>query len=122
MLSWLLLTSTGTAQQPDPELPACPPTSPPGRAEACPELRCRGERIFPSPAVPAPPRSAAVPCPSFSPCRGHPPPRSEALRLFNAILHIIPLLVVESRKEADEVRELVSIARWVARLLGCHAC
>ncbi|KAL4423494.1 hypothetical protein ABPG77_003627 [Micractinium sp. CCAP 211/92] len=36
---------------------------------------------------------------------------SEALRLFNAILHIIPLLVVESRKEADEVRELVSIAR-----------
>lgn len=39
------------------------------------------------------------------------PPRSEALRLFNAILHIIPLLVVESRKEADEVRELVTIAR-----------
>lgn len=41
----------------------------------------------------------------------HPTPGSEALRLFNAILHIIPLLVVESRKEADEVRELVSIAR-----------
>ena len=36
---------------------------------------------------------------------------SEALRLFNAILHIIPLLVVESRKEADEVRELMTIAR-----------
>ncbi len=39
------------------------------------------------------------------------PSRSEALRLFNAILHIVPLLVVASRKEADEVRELVSIAR-----------
>lgn len=39
------------------------------------------------------------------------PPHSEALRQFNAILHIIPLLVVESRKEADEVRELVTIAR-----------
>ena len=37
--------------------------------------------------------------------------RSEALRQFNAILHIIPLLVVASRKEADEVRELVAIAR-----------
>ncbi|KAI7840084.1 hypothetical protein COHA_006214 [Chlorella ohadii] len=36
---------------------------------------------------------------------------SEALRLFNAILHIVPLLVVASRKEADEMRELVSIAR-----------
>lgn len=40
-----------------------------------------------------------------------PRPRSEALRQFNAILHIIPLLVVGSRKEADEVRELVAIAR-----------
>ena len=39
------------------------------------------------------------------------PHRSEALRQFNAILHIIPLLVVGSRKEADEVRELVAIAR-----------
>jgi hypothetical protein len=37
--------------------------------------------------------------------------RSEALRQFNAILHVIPLLVVESRKEAEEVRELVTIAR-----------
>lgn len=75
-------------------------------------LPCRGR--------PAPLRCCS--CTSLSPCRGHPPPRSEALRLFNAILHIIPLLVVESRKEADEVRELVSIARWVARLLGCNAC
>ncbi len=59
-----------------------------------------------------------------------PPVCSEALRLFNAILHIVPLLVVEmepdriaeaqqivpllvveSRKEAEEVRELVTIAR-----------
>lgn len=38
-------------------------------------------------------------------------PCSEALRMFNAILHIIPLLVVGSRKEADEVRELIAIAR-----------
>ncbi|KAL4859696.1 Coatomer subunit alpha-3 [Chlorella vulgaris] len=36
---------------------------------------------------------------------------SEALRLFNALLHVIPLLVVASRKEAEEVRELVTIAR-----------
>ena len=39
------------------------------------------------------------------------PARSDALRAFNAILHVIPLLVVASRKEADEVKELLAIAR-----------
>jgi coatomer protein complex subunit alpha (xenin) len=36
---------------------------------------------------------------------------ADALRGFNAILHVIPLLVVPSRKEVDEVRELLGIAR-----------
>jgi len=35
----------------------------------------------------------------------------EALRAFNAILHVIPLVVVDTRKEVDEVKELLSIAR-----------
>ena len=39
------------------------------------------------------------------------PACSDALRAFNAILHVIPLLVVASRKEADEVKELLGIAR-----------
>jgi coatomer protein complex subunit alpha (xenin) len=36
---------------------------------------------------------------------------ADALTAFDEILHSIPLIVVESRKEADEVRELLSIAR-----------
>lgn len=36
---------------------------------------------------------------------------ADALRAFNAILHVIPLVVVDSRKEADEVRELLAIAK-----------
>lgn len=36
---------------------------------------------------------------------------SEALRLVNQILHIIPLTVVDSRREVDELKELISIAR-----------
>uniref|UniRef100_A0A0D3DIA9 Coatomer alpha subunit C-terminal domain-containing protein n=2 Tax=Brassica oleracea var. oleracea TaxID=109376 RepID=A0A0D3DIA9_BRAOL len=36
---------------------------------------------------------------------------TEALRLFLSILHTIPLVVVESRSEVDEVKELVSIAK-----------
>ena len=64
----------------------------------------------------APGRRSSLPAPITSPTHSARPPsprpaRSEALRLFNAILHIVPLLVVESRKEADEVRELVTIAR-----------
>nr|CAD1835098.1 unnamed protein product [Ananas comosus var. bracteatus] len=35
----------------------------------------------------------------------------EALRLFLNILHIIPLIVVDSRREVDEVKELIEIAR-----------
>lgn len=36
---------------------------------------------------------------------------SDACRLFLNILHIIPLIVVESRKEVDDVKELIGIAR-----------
>ncbi|KAL9684682.1 hypothetical protein QQ045_022123 [Rhodiola kirilowii] len=36
---------------------------------------------------------------------------TEALRLFLSILHTIPLVVVESRREVDEVKELVMIAK-----------
>ena len=35
----------------------------------------------------------------------------EALRLFLSILHTIPLIVVESRREVDEVKELIIIVR-----------
>ncbi|RCV25117.1 hypothetical protein SETIT_5G140600v2 [Setaria italica] len=35
----------------------------------------------------------------------------EALRQFLSILHTIPLLVVDSRREVDEVKELIQIAR-----------
>ena len=38
---------------------------------------------------------------------------SEALRLVHAILHIIPLTTVETRKEVDELKELIEIARYV---------
>lgn len=36
---------------------------------------------------------------------------ADGLKAFNAMLHVIPLLVVSSRKEADEVKELLGIAR-----------
>ncbi|XP_031494258.1 coatomer subunit alpha-1-like [Nymphaea colorata] len=36
---------------------------------------------------------------------------SEALRLFLNILHTIPLVVVESRREVDEVKELIVVAK-----------
>jgi len=36
---------------------------------------------------------------------------SEALRQVNTILHIIPLTVVDGRREVDELKELLSIAR-----------
>ncbi|KAI5683116.1 hypothetical protein M9H77_04344 [Catharanthus roseus] len=36
---------------------------------------------------------------------------SEALRLFMSILYTIPLIVVETRREVDEVKELVVIAK-----------
>ncbi|KAM7514102.1 hypothetical protein LguiA_003685 [Lonicera macranthoides] len=35
----------------------------------------------------------------------------EALRLFSSILHTIPLIVVESRREVDEVKELIIIVK-----------
>eukprot|EP00252_Welwitschia_mirabilis_P021041 TRINITY_DN5284_c0_g1_i1.p1 TRINITY_DN5284_c0_g1~~TRINITY_DN5284_c0_g1_i1.p1 ORF type:complete len:1221 (-),score=281.99 TRINITY_DN5284_c0_g1_i1:440-4102(-) len=36
---------------------------------------------------------------------------SDALRLFLSILHTIPVIVVDSRKEVDEVKELIGIAK-----------
>ncbi|XP_021889806.1 coatomer subunit alpha-1 isoform X2 [Carica papaya] len=36
---------------------------------------------------------------------------NDALRLFLSILHIIPLVVVESRREVDEVKELIIIVK-----------
>jgi coatomer protein complex subunit alpha (xenin) len=36
---------------------------------------------------------------------------SDALKVFTGILHAIPLLVVETRKEVDEVKELLGVAR-----------
>ncbi|KAJ7946016.1 Coatomer, alpha subunit [Quillaja saponaria] len=36
---------------------------------------------------------------------------TEALRLFTNILHTIPLIVVESRREVDEVKELIIIVK-----------
>ncbi|KAK4342492.1 hypothetical protein RND71_038308 [Anisodus tanguticus] len=36
---------------------------------------------------------------------------SDALRLFLSILHTIPLIVVESRREVDEVKELILIVK-----------
>ncbi|KAK8940511.1 Coatomer subunit alpha-3 [Platanthera zijinensis] len=38
----------------------------------------------------------------------------EALRLFLNILHIIPLVVVDSRREVDEVKELIEITKEYA--------
>lgn len=38
---------------------------------------------------------------------------TDALRTTNAVLHTIPLLVVATRKEVDEVKDLISIARSV---------
>ncbi|KAK4802969.1 hypothetical protein SAY86_001172 [Trapa natans] len=36
---------------------------------------------------------------------------SEALRVFTSILHTIPIIVVESRREVDEVKELIIIVK-----------
>ena len=36
---------------------------------------------------------------------------SEALRLFLTILHTIPVIVVDSRREVDEVKELIGIGK-----------
>ncbi|XVE93708.1 hypothetical protein REPUB_Repub01dG0217400 [Reevesia pubescens] len=36
---------------------------------------------------------------------------TDALRLFFSILHTIPLIVVDSRREVDEVKELIIIAK-----------
>eukprot|EP00850_Spirogloea_muscicola_P013255 SM000089S23811 [mRNA] locus=s89:157950:162915:- [translate_table: standard] len=42
---------------------------------------------------------------------------TEALKQFLAILHMIPLVVVDSRKEVDEVKELLGIAKEYALAL-----
>jgi coatomer protein complex subunit alpha (xenin) len=36
---------------------------------------------------------------------------NDALRTFNALLHVIPLVVVETRREVDELKELISICK-----------
>ena len=36
---------------------------------------------------------------------------SEGLRQVNALLHLVPLTVVETRREVDELKELLTIAR-----------
>ncbi|KAI3962510.1 hypothetical protein MKW92_032008 [Papaver armeniacum] len=43
---------------------------------------------------------------------------TDALKLFLGILHTIPLIVVESRREVDEVKELVIITKEY--VLGCQ--
>ncbi len=43
---------------------------------------------------------------------------SEALRQVNALLAIIPLTVVATRHEVDELKELISIAR--SAFCDCH--
>jgi len=42
---------------------------------------------------------------------------TEALKVFTSMLHAIPLLVVESRKEVDDVKELQAVARDYALAL-----
>ncbi|GAA0140874.1 vesicle coat protein [Lithospermum erythrorhizon] len=42
---------------------------------------------------------------------------SEALRVFLSILHTAPLIVVESRREVDEVKELIVIAKEYAQAM-----
>ena len=42
---------------------------------------------------------------------------SEALKLFQSIIHSVCVLLVESRREVDEVRELLGIAREYAAAL-----
>ena len=44
----------------------------------------------------------------------------EALDVFNSILLVIPLLVVETRKEVDEAKELVTICREYHTGLRCE--
>ena len=44
---------------------------------------------------------------------------SEALRQVNALLAIIPLTVVATRHEVDELKELISIAR--SAFCECHS-
>ena len=46
---------------------------------------------------------------------------SEALRQVNAILAIIPLTMVATRHEVDELKELISIARSALSSHSAHA-
>lgn len=41
---------------------------------------------------------------------------SEALRQVNVLLALIPLTIVDTRREVDEVKELISIARCAESL------
>jgi coatomer protein complex subunit alpha (xenin) len=40
---------------------------------------------------------------------------SDALRQVNTLLAVIPLTVVDSRREVDEIKELISIAKCASR-------
>jgi hypothetical protein len=42
----------------------------------------------------------------------------DALTRFTAILHTIPLMVVDTRKEVDDVKELLAIAKWAPPSVG----
>ncbi|KXZ51367.1 hypothetical protein GPECTOR_13g856 [Gonium pectorale] len=45
---------------------------------------------------------------------------SDALRAFTRMLHIIPLTIVEGRKEVDDVKELLAICREYHTALRCE--
>ncbi|PNW73616.1 hypothetical protein CHLRE_13g565850v5 [Chlamydomonas reinhardtii] len=45
---------------------------------------------------------------------------SDALRAFTRMIHVIPLTVVESRKEVDDVKELLAICREYHTALRCE--
>ncbi len=42
---------------------------------------------------------------------------SEALRQVNVLLALIPLTIVDTRREVDELKELIAIARCAARTI-----
>jgi Coatomer (COPI) alpha subunit C-terminus len=44
---------------------------------------------------------------------------SEALKQVNTLLAVIPLTVVDTRREVDELKELISIAKYAISLSSC---
>lgn len=45
---------------------------------------------------------------------------TDAMKSFTELLHTVPLLVVDTRKEVDEVKELVGIAKEYLIALRCE--